>query len=118
MEVLAEKIAELLGITVDAAVEVYPYIRDQYVMYGVLDSIKAVFVILVVVSTILSIFSVGFLFFDGVDFENPDDEEKIFIKAAKWSVIVFIFSLIMTMSVSIAQAVLSPDIMLIRELLG
>lgn len=118
MEVLAEKIAELLGITIESAVELYPYLRDQYVLYEVLESSKSLFMILLFLSVISTVLMVIFLFMEEVDFSEPDAEERMFIKITKNCAIVAITFLVIVMGVNIAQAVIAPDIMMIQELLG
>ena len=55
MEILATKIAELLDVTIEQAIALYPILRQQFVYYRVLDTIQLITMISFAVGLAFSI---------------------------------------------------------------
>lgn len=115
MNELASKLADVLDVTTKAALDLYPVIRDQFVWYGALDSIRNVFVALLAISLFVSIVTNMWLTIEmSWGFEDWKDNWK----TAKWLIITPILSLIIILTIDILSYFLAPDIMIIMELLN
>ena len=107
MEILAEKLAGLLEIGVEGAKVAYPYLREQFVWWKVLDIIGFV-------GLFATLFLVVLTFFLAID-RNPCDEEDMDVfKVAVVSTLVVIG---ITVASFILQVVVAPDIVMIRDFL-
>ena len=121
MEELAIKLAETLDISVQAAIDMYPVIRGQYIWYAILTSVTNWAILLGLGSLILTGVTL-FIRFD-LDKYNWRTEEinedwvnidKVF-KKALMALVIFVVIGIVT---SVIIPFLAPDIMIIKNFLG
>lgn len=115
MNELASKLADILDVTTKAALDLYPVIRDQFVWYGALGSIKNVFFTLFVVSLFAGAMIAMFLSIEEC-WELEDWKRNR--KAAKWIIFTPVLSLIIILVINILSYFLAPDIMIVMELLN
>ena len=121
MEELAIKIAELLDISVQAAIDMYPVIRNQYIWYRVLTNVNAWALILWFGSIIIT----GIAWIVRNDTTKLDwrteeiTEEWVDIdRTFKISLLVFVLSVVIAIVTDVIIPFLAPDIMLIENFLG
>jgi hypothetical protein len=57
MEELAIKLAEMLEVTVESAMELYPLLRYQYIWYKVLGFVATPFVLVAIASFVVAVYS-------------------------------------------------------------
>lgn len=121
MEELAIKIAETLDISVQAAIDMYPVIRGQYIWYETLNSVTIWSIILGLVSMI-AVGVTGVIRDDTNKYDRHSEEineewvdiDKVFKTA---SLVLVIFAVIGIVS-SLVIPFLAPDIMIIKSFLG
>lgn len=121
MEELAIKLAETLDISVQAAIDMYPVIRSQYIWYETLSSVMVWSVILGLISMI----AVGVTVVIRDDTNKYDwrseeiNEEWVDInKAFKTASLALVIFIVIGIVTSIIAPFLAPDIMIIRSFLG
>ena len=114
MEVLTEKLAELLQVGVDGAAKAYPVLRVQYIWYNVIGNIIVTAGIIFFVGVIAAVVS-GFsaLFTYGDD----DDIYKRIWDVCKKLAMVCVIALAILVTAAMVRVVLAPDIMMIMEML-
>lgn len=121
MEVLASKIAELLDISVQGAIDLYPVIKSQYVWYRVLGGVS-------VWSAILGLVSLASLLIAVVirdetskydwNTEEISEDWKAINKVFNVSMLAFVLFIIIAIIANLARPFLAPDILLIKDFLG
>lgn len=121
MEVLASKIAELLDISVQGAIDLYPVIKSQYVWYRVLSGVSMWSAILGFVS--LASMLIALAVEDETskyvwDTEEISEEWKAINKVVVVSILAFVLFIIITITANLARPFLAPDILLIKDFLG
>ena len=121
MEELAIKIAEVLDISVQGAIDIYPVIRSQYMWYEALTTLCVWAVILGFISML--VIGVAGVIRDDTDKYYWNTEEireewasidNVFKKAI-WALLIFI---VIGITTSIVAPFLAPDIMIIENFLG
>ena len=121
MEELAIKVAEVLDISVQGAIDIYPVIRGQYIWYAILTSVTIWATVLGLGSLVLTGVTL-FVRFD-LDKYNYRTEEinedwvninKVF-KKALMALVIFVIIGIVTSEII---PFLAPDIMIIKNFLG
>lgn len=121
MEELAIKLAETLDISVQAAIDMYPVIRSQYIWYESLSTVMDWSVILGLISMI--VVGVTFVIRDDTSKYDWGSEEinedwaninKVFKKALMALVIFIVIGIV----ASIIAPFLAPDVMIIKDFLG
>ena len=121
MEELAIKIAEMLDISVQGAIDIYPVIRGQYIWYEMLTTLEfwAMFL------WFASIFAVGITWVirnDEAKYDWTTEEiteewaniDKIF----KTALSSFVLLLVVAIAIEMIIPFLAPDIMIIKNFLG
>ena len=121
MEELALKIAETLDISVQAAIDMYPVIRGQYIWYEMLTSVGSWTVIL----WFGSIIATGITWVIRNDTSKYDwrteeitEEWANIDKVFKVALSAFAILLVVAIVVEIVVPFLAPDIMIIKNFLG
>ena len=121
MEELAIKIAETLDISVQAAIDMYPVIRSQYIRYEILTSVTNWATVIGFVSLILTGVTLFIRFdLDKVNWRTGEIEEDWAIadKVLKKVLLVLILSAVVGIVTSAIIPFLAPDIMLINDILN
>ena len=121
MEELASKIAEMLDISVQGAIDIYPVIRNQYIWYEILNGVGGWIMLLGIMLLIVI----------GITFAIRDDTRKFdwrteeiteewanIDKIFKIELSVFVLLVVIDIATSITLPFLAPDIMLIKDFLG
>ena len=121
MEELAIKIAETLDISVQAAIDMYPVIRSQYIRYAILTSVTNWATVIGFVSLILTGVTLFIMFdLDKVNCRTGEIEEDWAIadKVLKKVLLVLMLSAVVGIVTSVIIPFLAPDIMLINDILN
>lgn len=122
MEELAVKIAELLDISVQGAIDLYPVIRSQYIWYSLCQNIGGWVMLLGVISLVSTVAT--FIIRKDTKIYSWRDREKIneeytsIDKLFKISISIFILLTVIGIAMSAAIPFLAPDIVLIKDFLG
>jgi hypothetical protein len=125
MEILATKIAELLDVTIEQAVLLYPILRQQFIWYKILASLQVILVIPIVSLGMFTIISIidysnlqerlnNRLYRDEVEVNKLAFKKKIVIKFTICTICllgVFFITMLLTY-------ILSPDLMIILRFLN
>ena len=124
MNELAVKISELLDITVDSAVELYPVIRGQFMWYSALGELGGLNLFFALALVVASIF-VGahyYIAYDDLTWSEREENKDSYdlIKAKKlakviaigWAIVIVIW-----ITLTILAHITAPDIILIKGLL-
>ena len=121
MEELAIKIAEMLDISVQGAIDMYPVIRSQYIWYAILTSVTNWATVIGFVSLILTGVTLFIRFdLDKVNWRTGEIEEDWAIadKVFKKVLLALILSAVVGIVTSAIIPFLAPDIMIITDFLG
>ena len=121
MEELAIKIAEMLDISVQGAIDVYPVIRSQYIWYRVLTNVNAWALILWFGSTIVT--GIAWIIRNdttkyGLRTDEIAEEWVDIDKTFKISLLVLVLSVVIAIVTDMIIPFLAPDIMIIKNFLG
>lgn len=121
MEELAIKIAEMLDISVQGAIDMYPVIRGQYIWYQMLTSVGSWSIILwfgsIIITGITWVIRNDTSKYDWRTEEITEewaDIDKIF----KIALSAFVLFLVVAIATEMIVPFLAPDIMLIKNFLG
>ena len=115
METLALQLSELLGVTIDKAIELYPVLRSQYIWYDIFTNFKFTVGVLNIFSITMGIIF-GIIMLFNVDFEG---EVKPYMwKLIRYTLIVIAILSISTIILTILIPVLAPDIVFIQGIKG
>lgn len=114
MEVLTEKLAELLQVGVDGAAKAYPVLRGQYIWYNVIGNIIVTAGIIFFVGVVAAVVS-GVLTL--VTYGDDDDTYKRIWGVCKKLAMVCVIALAIWVTAAMVRVVLAPDIMMIMEML-
>lgn len=113
MEILVSELAEKLNISTKSAIELYPVLREQFVVYEILDApIKA----LSVLNIVFLVSSLIFLVF--LWDEYGKEGCKSIQSLLKKSVIALVVVFLMYTALKTTSIFLSPDIYIIKEFIG
>lgn len=115
MNELAGKLADLLDVTTKAAIDLYPVMREQFLWYGALDSIKAIVVVLLVITLPTAIFIALYL---SIEEAWGFEDWKNNWKSGKWLVIAPVTVMVVLSIIDIVSYITAPDIMIVMELLN
>ena len=121
MEELAVKIAELLDISVQGAIDLYPVIRSQYIWYAILTSVTNWATVIGFVSLILTGVTLFIRFdLDKVNWRTEEINEDWVIvdKLFKKVLLVLMLSVVIGIVTSVIIPFLAPDIMIIKNFIG
>lgn len=121
MEELVSEVAELLGISVQEAINIYPMLRSQYIWYNILSG--------VVGWSILLVFILAFVIFISYTIRRDTDkhdwrsnevtEEWIKIdKLFKIELSIFVLLVVIGIVGAMAIPFLAPDVIVIESLIG
>lgn len=113
MEELMLKLAELLEVTVDAAIELYPLLRSQFVWYKILTDLSKVNIAFTIGGLILLI--AGALQLDTV---YDDEDKKSARKIIKIGVVLLVVAVIAWISLIFSKNLIAPDIVFIKDVLN
>ena len=121
MEELAIKIAEMLDISVQGAIDIYPVIRSQYMWYEALTTLFVWAVILGFISML--VIGVTGVIRDDTDkykWRNEEiNEEWVSVdKVFKKAILALLIFIVIGITTSIVAPFLAPDIMIIKNFLG
>jgi hypothetical protein len=114
MEVLTEKLAELLQVGVDGAAKAYPVLRGQYIWYNVIGNIIATAGIIFFVGLVAALVS-GVLTLLAHD--DDDDAYKVAWSVCKKLAMICVIALAIWVTAEMVRVVVAPDIMMIMEML-
>ena len=114
MELLAQKLAEFLDISIESAVEVYPVLREQFKIYKLLDRLSLALAVVTVVAIILL---VVFLF-KGIDEYEYESEREGRLKTMKIIFFIGAGTAVFSVLLSCLMAYAAPDLMMLKEFLG
>ena len=114
MEVLTNKLAELLQVGVDGATKAYPVLREQYIWYKVMENVIVTTGIVLFIGLIVA-GVVGLI--NMLEYSGDDDSLEWTMKILKTISLVCLVSLIVMLTAVILRVVLAPDIMMILEML-
>lgn len=111
MDNLLNKFAELLNITIDKAIELYPMFRKQFVIYNVLDMLHSL--------SVLSLGILVFLLIMVVVFWLPEEnDDDLICKVTKKIFKAFIINLTILIITHILIYVFCSDLMILKMLLN
>ena len=122
MEILAQKLAELLDVGIDEAVKAYPVLRGQliaYEMVGVFTLMLSVALVMTIVGAMVLLR----LWLSNMGYDNPkyDRNEIAIVSMAKRALpkILFILASIALVLVllRVTRLMVSPDIVIIKSLM-
>jgi len=119
MEQLAVKIAELLDITLEAAIELYPVLRGQYIWYVIFGNVITFGMVALVLSLCIFLI-VGFLYSLGKkDAYSESDKKTVetFRKITKTALVVMISCVVIVLLANALRMVTATDIHLLMRLL-
>ena len=121
MEELAIKIAEMLDISVQGAIDMYPFLRSQYIWYRALTNVNAWALILWFGSTIVT--GIAWIIRNdttkyGLRTDEIAEEWVDIDKTFKISLLVLVLSVVIAIVTDMIIPFLAPDIMLIENFLG
>jgi hypothetical protein len=109
---MIEEFAKLLNITVEKAIELYPLIQHQFVIYKILSLCQIISIIAAIILGVISLMSRIF-----ANDEYEDKEIDRYKKLSKQSLIGAFVSLFVFTVISVALYISAPDFMLIKEIL-
>lgn len=122
MEELAVKIAELLDISVQGAIDLYPVIRSQFIWYSALGSVTNWTILLGIFSFVSVV--VTFCIMENKyrytwgDRETIKKEYASIDKLFKISILVLVSMVVIGIAIDFAIPFLAPDILMIKDLIG
>ena len=121
MEELAIKIAEVLDISVQGAIDMYPVIRGQYIWYETLTIVSLWAIILWFASII--VVGVTWVIRSDTDkykwrTEEINEEWVSVDKVFKKAILALLIFMVIGITTSIVAPFLAPDIMIIKNFLG
>ena len=121
MEELAIKIAEVLDISVQGAIDIYPVIRGQYVWYQMLNSVGSWSIILWFGSIIVT--AIAWIIRGDTNkyywnTEEIREEWASIDKVFKIGLSAFALCLVIAIVTEMVVPFLAPDIMIIKNFLG
>ena len=116
MEVLTEKLAELLQVGVDVAAKAYPVLRGQYIWYNVIGNIIVTAGIIFFVGVVAAVVSGALVLLTYDNYDDDDTYKRIWCICKKLAMICAI-ALAIWVTAAMVRAVLAPDIMMIMEML-
>lgn len=111
MELLAQKLAEFLDISIESAVEVYPVLREQFKIYKLLDGLSLALGMVTVVAIILLVV----LLFKGIDEYESEREGRL--KTMKIIFFIGAGTAVFSVLLSCLMAYAAPDLMMLKEFL-
>ena len=111
MELLAQKLAEFLDISIESAVEVYPILREQFKIYKLLDGLSLALGMVTVVAIILLVV----LLFKGIDEYESEREGRL--KTMKIIFFIGAGTAVFSVLLSCLMAYAAPDLMMLKEFL-
>ncbi len=116
MNILVEKLAEFLEITIEQATRLYPILKQQFVWYKILNKPNTIADIACGLSVATLIIGC-FYFFLAVDDYSTEKERKTAKRAIKVPLIILIVGLVIIFTINTATLLLAPDLMLLKEFL-
>ena len=111
MELLAQKLAEFLDISIESAVEVYPILREQFKIYKLLDGLSLALGMVTVVAIILLVV----LLFKGIDEYESEREGRL--KTMKIIFFIGMGAAVSSVLIFSLMAYAAPDLMMLKEFL-
>lgn len=124
MDELAVKISELLDITVDSAIELYPVIRVQFVWYSALGKAGWLNLFFAVALSIASCVVGAYYYtaYDDLTWSEKEENKASYglIKARKFATVVamgWAIVIVIWITLTILAHITAPDIILIKGLL-
>lgn len=115
METHVELIADALNLTLDAAKELYPVIRSQYVLHSGIGDVRNMLAVMMLAAFAIFIMSLV------ITLDDNDWEHSIalfFQKAVKRGLVATVIIFILITILSITGRILAPDYALLVKLLG
>lgn len=124
MEILASKIAELLDITVEQSVALYPILKEQFVWYRAYESVGSVISILITIS-IVGILLTGLAYavnFEDRIYEDTDQIEKYntYLSSKRLfhsNLIIIGIAFVVGVILDVIVVLKAPDIMIIQSII-
>ena len=111
---ILDKVAHALNMTVDSVVKLYPQLRTEYSWYYVCNNLQDI------VGTTLIIIGAGLAIFCLPTFmaDTPEDDNyKLALKVVKWGIVIGIILAILFVVSVVLKGFMCPDIMIIKEFL-
>ena len=122
MEILAQKLAELLDVGIDEAVKAYPVLRGQLIAYEMVGVFNEIFVVALVMTICVTAVLLG-LWLSNMGYDNPkyDRNEIATVLMVKRVLpnVLFVLALITVVLVllQVTRLVIAPDIVIIKSLM-
>ena len=122
MEILAQKLAELLDVGIDEAVKAYPVLRGQLIAYEMVGVFTLMFVVALVMTICVTAVLLG-LWLSNMGYDNPkyDRNEIATVLMVKRVLpnVLFVLALITVVLVllQVTRLVIAPDIVIIKSLM-
>lgn len=124
MEALAKEIAKVLGITVEKAIELYPVLKKQFVVYKILNSItNTLSVVIIVLSILLGVSA--FLWLSNLDYATVEStssytsmyHKHYLVGKKSYKVILICLAIVIILNTALIAILFwtTPDFMLIKE---
>ena len=122
MEILAQKLAELLDVGIDEAVKAYPVLRGQliaYEMVGVFTPMLAIaFVMTIVVAMVLLVLWLSNMGYDNPKYDRNEIAIVSMVKRVLPKILFILVSIgIMLVLLKVTRLMVSPDIVIIKSLM-
>ena len=122
MEILAQKLAELLDVGIDEAVKAYPVLRGQLIAYEMVGVFNEMFAVaLAMTICVTAVLSVLWLLNVGEDNPKYDQREIATVLMVKRVLpnVLFVLALITVVLVllQVTRLVIAPDIVIIKSLM-
>lgn len=118
MEELAIKMAEYLEISVETAIELYPVLRSQFMVYMVLDRIgNVVFTlsVLTFIATVIIGMIMLFLYAYAWDSEEEEAVKSLGLKIFKIAGPTFVVLQVVYILIMVIGVIFAPDVVMIRS---
>ena len=122
MEILAQKLAELLDVGIDEAVKAYPVLRGQLIAYEMVGVFNEIFVVaLVMTICVTAVLLVLWLLNVGKNNPKYDQREIAIVSMAKRVLPKVLFILvsigIMLVLLKVTRLMVAPDIVITKSLM-
>lgn len=124
MDVLAIKIAELLEISVESAINLYPQLRSQFIMFKSIGYIKGA-LYLMIAAVIIGGYFIVMAKWNNIEINRWEDDwkakqtedENAVISLAKKMLVVLVIMIVITVLLEILSIHIAPDLHLILDFL-
>lgn len=118
METIALKLAEILEVSIDRAIELYPIIKSQFIAYSILGNIGLFLEFIFIISIIGIVLSGVFTISEYCSLYKDEDDSKLYKKILKIFAITTLVLAILLVGTNALKYILASDFMIIKEFLN